>query len=253
MKREFVTKVLAAILALALSVTLTCPVLDAQAKGKSKKQKEYTISNVKAADAIEADVRLLGDGVGSHAKLVLVSPKSGVSVGIQYDRGAREPYAGKAMLLVENIRHNNEGGQRYYWPLPTELHMGKYYHLMLSLSRKGDIGVYFNRRKVASYKNKDLAGREVSPRVEASAKYNGDVVDADFKNIRIKDGSIKDIDIYDAFRIDTAKQIKSRIRNNSHVSIYGHLTGLKNGQDWDSAYEAVSGIVQYNLQWEWGY
>ena len=213
----------------------------------------YTINNVNAADAIEADVRLLGEGVGSHAKLVLVSPKSGVSVGIQYDKGAREPYAGKAMLLVENIHHNKSGGQRYYWPLQEELHLGKYYHLMLSLSKKGEIGVYFNRRKVASYKNKNLAGKEVSPRVEASAKYNGDIVDADFMNIRIKDGEINDIGIYDPFRIDTAKMIRSRIRNNSHVSIYGKLTGLKKEQDWDSAYEAVSGIVQYNLQWEWGY
>ena len=232
-------------MAAALCVTTLAPAVQTTAA-----EKKWTVENVPSRYAIEADVKLLGDGVGSHAKLVLVSPKSGVSFGIQYDKGARAPYTGRAMLIMENIKSNDPGGQKYYWPNDIEVDLGKYYHLMLALDEDGRADVYLNYRKVASYNNKMLKNEdgdlEIRPRVEASAKYNGDVVDAAFKNIEIKDDEITVVDIFDAYRIDTCKDIKSRITSTGNVSIYGKLSGLTEAQDWDSAYEAVSGIVQFN-------
>ena len=235
----------ACVLAAAMFVTTLSPVMQTKA-GETK----WTVENVKSRYAIEADVKLMGDGVGSHAKLVLVSPLSGVSFGIQYDKGARAPYTGRAMLIMENIKSNDPGGQRYYWPKDIEVDLGKFYHLMLALDEDGRTDVYLEHKKVATYYNKKLKNEsgelEIRPRVEASAKYNGDVVDAVFKNIEVKDDVITVVDIFDAYRIDTCKDIKSRITSTGNVSIYGKLTGLTDDQDWDSAYEAVSGIVQFN-------
>ncbi len=232
-------------LAAAMLVTTLAPGMSTTAA-----EKKWTVENVDSRYAIEADVKLLGDGVGSHAKLVLVSPESGVSFGIQYDKGARAPYTGRAMLIMENIKSNDPGGQKYYWPDDIEVHLGKYYHLMLALNEEGRADVYLEHKKIASYYNKKLKNPyeelEIRPRVEASAKYNGDVVDAVFKNIEIKDDEITVVDTFDAYRIDTCKDIKSTITSTGNVSIYGKLSGLTNDQDWDSAYEAVSGIVQFN-------
>lgn len=233
-----------------ITAAVLCVTTLAPAAQTTAAEKKWTVENVPSRYAIEADVKLLGDGVGSHAKLVLVSPKSGVSFGIQYDKGARAPYTGRAMLIMENIKSNDPGGQKYYWPNDIEVDLGKYYHLMLALDENGRADVYLDHKKVATYNNKmlknDGGDLEIRPRVEASAKYNGDVVDAAFKNIEIKDDEITVVDIFDAYRIDTCKDIKSRITSTGNVSIYGKLSGLTEEQDWDSAYEAVSGIVQFN-------
>ena len=119
---------------------------------------------------------------------------------------------------------------------------------MVSLDNRGNINTYFNGRIIGTYHNSKLAGKKIRPRVEASAKHNGDVVDVDFSHIRIKDDPIDEVYAFWPYEIDTAKRINSKIINNTHVKIYGKLTDLKEGEDWDSAYEAVSGIVQFNFE-----
>lgn len=251
MRKRFLAGILAAVMAIGLCV----PAFDADAaKKKSKKEeKKYTFEDMDedVADyVIEANVRLLGKGDGYHAKLVFVTPTSGFSYGIQYDNGASPPYTGRAMLIAENIKSNNPGGQKYDRPREIEVHLGKTYHLMMALDEDGKIYTFFNGKKIGTYVNKKLAfkyNREIRPRVEASGKHNGDIVNADFSHIDIRDGDVDGVEAFWPYSIDTASKIKSTIKEDSHVSIYGKLTGLRPGEDWDSAYEAVSGIVQYNF------
>lgn len=252
MKKRFLACVLAVVMAIGVCV----PALDADAAKKSKTKKEekkWTFDDIDedlADYVIEANVRLLGKGDGYHAKLVFVTPTSGFSFGIQYDNGASPPYTNKAMLIAENIKSNDPGGQKYDRPGDIEVHLGKTYHLMMSLDENGKIATFFNGKKIGTYVNKKLAykyGREIRPRVEASGKHNGDIVRADFSHINIRDGDVDVVEAFWAYSIDTASKIKSTIHEESHVSIYGKLTGLQPYEDWDSAYEAVSGIVQYNF------
>ncbi len=88
----------------------------------------------------------------------------------------------------------------------------------------------------------------LQPQVEVSGKHNGDRVGAEFTNIRVKDDMVDTVEAFLAFPIHTASRIKSRIYSNSHVVLRGVLTGLKPGEDWDSAYDRVSGIVRYTFE-----
>ena len=241
-------RILAIAVAFVMLLGLCVPAVDAQAAKKKIDTRRYTFDDLHAEHILDARVRLLGKGDGYHAKLVFVTPRSGFSFGIQYDNGAEAPYTGRAMLITENIKHNEPGGQKYDRPKNIEVHLGKTYHLMLSLDDYGNIETFFNGKKIGSYYNGRLAGKKVRPRVEASGKHNGDVVDVDFSHIRIKDDPIDEVYAFWPYEIDTAKKIESKIINKAHVSIYGKLTDLKPGQDWDSAYEAVSGIVQFNFE-----
>ncbi len=209
------------------------------------KAKKCTISTEDPYLAVEADVKLTGKGSGYHAKLVLAAPKSAVSLGIQYDAFARAPYTGKTMILVENVYSNNHGGQRYYRPKNISIKPGKTCHLMITLSESGYINTYYNYHKIASYRNKNLAHTKVWPRVEGCARLKNDKVNAEFKNIRVKSDIFDELDDFRAVKIDVSPRIHSRILSKSHVIISGILTGIKRNKDWDSAYDRVSGTVQY--------
>ena len=218
--------------------------MDVCAKHKTKK---WTIDDVKSTYAIESDVRLDGYGDGYHAKLVMVTPLSGISFGIQYDTNAYVPYKNRLALLFENIYSNNPGEQFYYRPSNVKMKFGKTYHLMMTLNKKdGRASVFFNHRKLATYVNKRLKNKEVDLRVEGSCKHNGDIIKSEFKNIRIKNSYFDETDCTLKI-LDTAPNLKSTIKDYDHVQINGHLSGIGATQDWDSAFSTVSGIVQFNL------
>ena len=103
---------------------------------KIKMKKGATLANTKALTAIEADITLTGSGSGYHAKLVLCTPTSAVSYGIQYDKCASAPYTGKAMAMIENVASNAAGGQSYSRPGNRELQPGKTYHMMMTVDKK---------------------------------------------------------------------------------------------------------------------
>lgn len=210
-------------------------------------QKRYTFEEVDAAHVIAAKVNLMGLGDGYHAKIVFATPKSAFSFGIQYDNGASAPYTGRAMLITENIASNDPGGQKYDRPRNIELHIGKTYDLMMSLDKRGNIITFLNTKPVGRYTNKKLIGKKVRPRVEACGKHNGDIVDAEFSQVRIKDGKIDEVYAFMPYVLDTASNIKSRIVDSSHIYIHGKLSDIPADADWDSAYNSVSGIVQYNF------
>lgn len=234
-------RIISFIIAFTLAAGLAAPCLGAEAS-----RLKYTINDIYADYAVEADVKLTGSGSGYHAKVLLAAPKSAVSLGIQFDKGAIKPYTNKAVIIVENIHSNKKGGQEYYRPKKIRVRRNKFYHLMLTLEKDtGLIGVYFNRKLIATYRNKELRGKKVWPRVEGCARLKNDCVKATFRNIKVKTTDFDELDDFRAVKIDVTPHIHSRIHSKSHVVISGRLTGIKPWQDWDSAYYKVSGTVQY--------
>lgn len=180
----------------------------------SKKTKNgKTLENVKCSTGIEADVTLTGSGSGYHAKLVLVTPTSAVSYGIQFDKHAVAPYTNKAVTLIENVKSNAPGQQEYKRPSGKNLKLGKkkHYHLMITIDKKGNGKVLLDYKQIGKFTNKNLANTAVYPRVEASVRLTGDKVNAVFDNVKLT-------------------------RAGKGVGIKG---------DWDSDYENASGIWSF--------
>ena len=207
-----------------------------------------TIANTKSAYTIEADVTLKGSGTGYHAKLLACTPTSAVSFGIQYDAHAVAPYTGKTAFLIENVHSNNAGGQQY---VRTGLGArNKKFRLMLAVMTNGTCDVYVDGVKVGSVKNPNLAGETVYLRVEASARLNGDSVQATFSNIKLKSNGKYEADrVWNTHNFDTNTGMTSndsRFASSQTIKISGKVKGLTPDQDWDNAYEQVSGIIQFS-------
>lgn len=212
---------------------------------KIKMKKGATLANTKALTAIEADITLTGSGSGYHAKLVLCTPTSAVSYGIQYDKCASAPYTGKAMAMIENVASNAAGGQSYSRPGNRELQPGKTYHMMMTVDKKGNGNVYLDYKKIGSFSNAGLANQAVYIRVEGAVRLNGDQVKATFDNIKLRQGGKLEADKkYGGWFPSSNKGIKTKkVDNKNKVIISGTGSGI-NG-DWDSDYENVSGIFQF--------
>ncbi|HFU4025465.1 TPA: hypothetical protein ACGO0F_001166 [Streptococcus suis] len=221
-----------------------------------------TIANTESKHTIEAEVTLTGSGTGYHAKLVMATPDSAVSFGLQYDSAAVAPFTGKTAFLIENIASNNAGGQSY--------HRGNYYaklnttyRLMLTLQNDGTYAGYVNGTEVVRGRNAVLANRsDVYLRVEGAARKSGDSITATFADIKLKQNGQ-----YNAGRIWTgtprfniANGILTRIDgqqvNNTpaydrsvtnNIVFTGTLNGLPASADWDTAgyFDKVSGLIQF--------
>ncbi len=210
-----------------------------------------TIENVGAKYAMEADVTLTGSGDGYHAKLVIASPESAVSFGIQYDVDAPYPYTRKAFFLVENIHNNNAGGQAYWYVQQAE--PGQTYRLMLTMSSKGICRIYIDGILIDSVTNVETPAQQVTLRVEGAAKHNGDNVNATFSNIKLKYGKHSTSAPWYASDMRTPAETAaigisseySLFDVEKKVSVTGSLRGLPAGADWDSAYNAISGGVNF--------
>lgn len=212
---------------------------------KIKVKKVSTISNTKALTAIEADITLKGSGTGYHAKLVLGTATSAVSYGIQFDECASAPYTGKAMAMIENVASNNPGGQSYSRPGNKELTVGKTYHMMITIDRKGNGNVYLDYKKIGSFSNAGLANTAVYPWVEGAVRLNGDSINATFDNIKLKRGGKYTSGelYYGNARITNRGMKVKKVNNKNKVVISGTGTGI-NG-DWDSDYASVSGVFGF--------
>lgn len=259
-KRSVWRKVTAFVVALSLALTVV-PSITAKAA------KKYTVDNVKDYYAISTDVTLGGTGTGYHAKIGYVVSGAAFSFGIQHDEFASAPYTGLDALMVENVYSNDPGGQRYDW-LAT-LNPGQKYNLMLSLSKSGDLTVYLDGKALKTYKNKGLktySGSNIQKylanpqaRVEGAGRLNGDTVNARFNNIVVKEGKYRNNkkyastnkyaeDVKRTFfmpqKFITNPTLKVALKKKS-VKVSGSISGLPAGMDWDSAYEDVSGLVQF--------
>ena len=217
--------------------------------GADEANRQYNIKNVPGDYAIQADVNLNGSGSGFHAKILVCTATAATSFGIQFDRHAAAPYTGKAAFMVENIMSNYAGGQAYSWVGQSAL--GVTSRLMLSFQKKtGLVTLYVNGYPVSAVRNPNLKGQQVYMRVEASARKSGDSVDASFKNIQLKrNGKYKKSAKWRTRTFNTGKGLEADIVNFSkkskEIEISGRLKGISSSQDWDSAYESVSGIVQF--------
>ena len=205
------------------------------------------ISNTSSQYTIEADVQLTGSGTGYHAKLVACTATSAVSFGIQYDKWGIAPYTNSTTFLIENVANNDAGGQTY--TRTGFASTGTTYHLMMTVQKNGQVDVYVNGMKAGSVKNKNLANQTVYLRVEASGRKNGDIVNAVFKNIKLKGSGTYDASkVWGTYIFDTNKNIRSNTNSFSSgktVYISGTVTGIASSEDWDSAYDKVSGITQF--------
>lgn len=212
---------------------------------KVKMKKGYTIENTKALTSIEADVTLTGSGTGYHAKLVLCTPTSAVSFGIQHDEHAAAPWTGKSMALIENVAHNGPGGQQYTRPSNRELQRGKTYKMMITVDKKGNGNVYLDYEKIGSFSNAGLANQAVYIRVEGAVRLNGDSLNATFDNIKLRQGGkLEKNKQYGGWFPKSNKSIKTKkVNAKNKVIVSGTGSGI-NG-DWDSDYENVSGIFQF--------
>lgn len=205
-----------------------------------------TLGNTKCSTGIEADITLKGSGTGCHAKLVLQTPYSAVSYGIQFDKCAVAPYTGKAMALIENIGSNAAGGQRYDRPGNKSLRLGKKYHMMLIINGNGKGSVYLDYKKIGDFSNPSMAGEAVYPAVEGAVRLSGDKVEAVFENIRYtRGGVVSNGTLPEANTYINNKGIKvKRTKDQNTVTIKGTGKGIKG--DWDSDYNGASSTYMWN-------
>ncbi len=266
MRINHIKKSMSLILAGVMLLSLAVPSLHAKAKGTS-------IDNTDAYYAIQSKVTLTGTGSGYHAKLAYVARGAAISYGIQHDEFASAPYTGVDALMVENVFNNNAGGQRYDW-LGVTLNPGQTYTLMLTLSKNGSATVYLDGQALKTYQNDGLKTVNSSdvkeylanplPRVEGSGRLNGDTVNAQFSSIKLKEGSYRDFKKYsptnanaleaypgkkylyflsNSVKANPTLNIATPSKNSANIT--GSISGLAPGMDWDSAYEDVSGMVQW--------
>ena len=212
------------------------------------------ISNTASAATIEADVTLDGSGTGSHAKLVMSIGPSAVSFGLQYDTASQDArFRNRVAFMIENIDSNNPGGQQYSWS-PYVGELGKTYHLMLTVDENGGYKGYINGAEVVSGVNEALSvksmaskGQKIYPWVEASARLDGDSVDAKFQNVKLKTlGDYKESYRFFNTPVVTNDGISIVPLSGNDVEIKGTITGLGAGNDWDNKYDIVSGVYRYD-------
>ena len=143
----------------------------------------------------------------------MTTPTSAVSYGIQYDAHAAAPYTGKTMAMVENVMSNAPGQQQYFRPADKELALGQTYHMMLTYNQDGTGALYLDNDLIGTYSNPNLANQMIYLRVEASARVNGDSVDASFKNIKLKNNGQYIEKAWNPLELQTNKTIHYMINN----------------------------------------
>lgn len=204
------------------------------------------IEIVDAKAAIEADVYLSGSGTGFHGKLVIQTPTSAVSFGPQYDEAAPEEYRGETAFIIENVESNNPGDQEYTRVGFAELNT--WYNLMLSIAEDGSVNAYVDGEIVATVHNSGLSNKNVTLSVEGSARKNGDMIDVTFKDIKLKGSDAYNSKKYWAYNISETNDGIKVTDQDGEIKIQGTIEGLKDEEDWDSAYDQVSGVVQYPIK-----
>ena len=232
----------------------------------------HTIENIAAEAALECDVKLSGRGTGQHAKLVLQTPTSAVSFGIQYDQFSSAPYTNTTQIMVENIFSNSAGQQGYYRYQQTT--KDQWHHLMIAYTGGNYVKLYLDGTHVMTVTNPEVKNGGLYASVETAGRINGDYVDAEFKNIKVKDLNAYDPEAeWSWYRyhknagitshlVSNGQESSDEVGNPSHnsqwtsspfkvkneditVEMSGTVSGLPAGKDWDSAYNDVSEVVRF--------
>ena len=217
---------------------------------------EHNIMNTPCDAAIEGDMILhSGKGTGSHAKFVLQNATAAVSFGLQYDKGASGGYGGKTAFLVENITQSSQKYSRHGLGSRDEE-----WHVMMTYTEATDtIDCYVNGELVASVKNKKFKDANgvcsvLQGSLEGAGRLEGDEVDVEFKNVKLKNCSEYNPKQYFAPSIrkignkGITVETYGAPNNNgeNRYKIFGTILDLK-GKDWDSDPNNVQGVVNFSL------
>lgn len=213
-----------------------------------KRPEKPNIENTDSYATIEADMKLNGGGTGCHAKLVFQTATAAVSFGIQHDMAAVAPYTGLTYFICENVASNAAGGQSYSYY--NVVNLNEWHKVMMTYTQDGTVNLYIDGTLVGTQVNTELTKSALYCSVEGSARLDGDSVDAEFRNIKIKGHGTYDpkqgfnhVDksTNPGITVDTSGFVWST----GDVHIYGTIVGL-GGADWDSAYDRVSGVAVFS-------
>jgi len=216
-----------------------------------------TIENTDYFYAIECDVKLTGTGEGYHAKLVMGTETAAVSYGLQYDKYAASPYTKKTAMLIENVKKSS---QKYTRPGNKIVELGKKYHLMMVMDEKGNGEVYLDYVKLGTFSNTELANQPITLRIEGACRVDGDSINAEFSNIKLKGnktynptqswGFVFHDTSYNGTYAKCSKNSNANgkpiIYDDTVINIAGTIS-LPAGKNWDDpgAYDHVSGVCQF--------
>ena len=90
-------------------------------------------------------------------------------------------------------------------------------------------------------------GEKIYPWVEASARLDGDSVDAKFQNVKVKtQGDYNTGYKFSTYGFTTNAGMGVNSMGGYDVEIKGTITGLGAGNDWDNKYGDVSGVYRYD-------
>ena len=149
--------------------------------------------------------------------------------------------------MVENVKSNNKGGQQYVRTGYGATN--RTYHIMLTVQKSGQVDFFVNGERVGRVSNPNLANKQLYLRVEGSGRKNGDSVNAVFTNIKVKtNGKYDALKSFGTHIFATNKNIHSNtseFASKKKITISGSVKGLSSSQDWDNAYNKVSGITQF--------
>ncbi|MCD8220845.1 MAG: hypothetical protein LUD07_01395 [Clostridiales bacterium] len=205
----------------------------------------YTVDNVDADYAIEADINLAGiAGSASIAKVAICCAWSAIAFDIVTDSTPE-----KTFFYRENIHSNAAGDQDYSErsQYPTA-ELGQTYHLMISFRKDGQCATYVNGELIETFTNEEMINYTIyDMSIEAGAMQDGQSVDAVFSNIRIKKGnkissnnwSLKNMDNNPGIHSDTSQFAGSGV-----IKINGTIQ-LADGENWDTAYNGTSGKIYF--------
>ena len=142
---------------------------------------------------IEADMRLTGSGSGCHAKID-IHDRHGVAVsfGIQYEYNLSKQFShinNNTAFLVENIMSHatqaGHQGKNYYFIQSASL--GQNYKVAMSWFSDNSLRFYVDGQEI--FRTSTTLTPPLFFQVEGCAMKNGDSVNAQFSNVRVKCGN----------------------------------------------------------------
>lgn len=201
----------------------------------------YTIDDVDADYAVEADVNVVG-GNGGVGKLVILSPYAACAIDIVDNND-------QTYFWRENIYSNAAGGQDYKRLGDTG--KGQTRHMMLAYNTGSRTGqVYIDGNLIDTFQNDAMVTNNpayvFATSVEAGAKVNGSSVNAVFTNIRLKSGGQIRSSMFAAVQDNNPglHSDTSLFDSQKKITISGTVQ-LADGVDWDMAYNSSSGKVSF--------
>ena len=211
---------------------------------------------------IEADMKLTGSGSGYHAKID-IHDKYGVAVsfGIQYEYNLSRQYpniANNTAFLVENVMsHATQAGhQGKNYHFLQSANLGQNYKVAFSWFQDNSLRFYVDGQEI--FRTSTTLTPPLFFQVEGSAMRNGDTINAQFSNVRVKCGTSPHYGIwaewndrdFDFFGLQAQVTKAGKNVDNGQWSTNGWATSgisatvtgtatIGGGADWDTCFSQV--------------